>query len=271
MRGRAIAMGAAAVLSLVLAQGARAAGHDDLIGIWMVQTGYRLLDKLMPEPQLTPAAEAWRQRRMAAQAKGYARQVPNMLCQGVGGPAMFQNQSPFEVFSGFGRITFVFENEYQVQPRTVYLNEKEQPPHIFPSYNGHSIGHWEGDVLVVDTVGYNGRSSHRGNWLGGIPRSDKAHTIERFSVSPDGKVLSDQITTIDPETFAVPWTTTLKFDRQPNDTERFEVTCEVDLDALNATDLKPLKDVDPEVARLIDPALHESDPALTISGANKKP
>jgi hypothetical protein len=112
-----------------------------------------------------------------------------MLCQGVGGPAMFQNQSPFGVFSGLGRILFVFENEYQVQPRTVYLNEAVQPPHIFPSYNGHSIGHWEGEVLVVDTVGFNGRSSHRGNWLGGIPRSDKAHVIERFSLSQDGKVL----------------------------------------------------------------------------------
>ncbi len=78
------------------------------------------------------------------------------------------------------------------------------------------------------------------------------------------------MTTIDPETFVTPWTTTLKFDRQPDDTERFEVTCEVDLDALKATNLEALKDADPEAARLLDPDQRDSDPALRISAAAKK-
>jgi hypothetical protein len=263
-------IGLGIALALVAAAGAHAAGHDDINGIWMVQNGYRLLDKLQPEPQLTPAAEAARRKRAEGNAKGYTRSVANMLCQGVGGPSLFQNQSPFEIFTGFGRVTIVFENEYQVQPRTIYLNEAVQPPHIFPSYNGHSIGRWDGDTLVVDTVAYIGRVSHRGNWLGQIPRSDKAHTVERFTVSPDGKTLTAQITTEDPETFVKPWTTTLKFDRQPETAERFEVTCEADLDALKATDLEGLKPYDPEIARLIDPALHESDPALRYAKQAKK-
>lgn len=255
----------------VVAPGSASAlsAKEAINGVWMAQPAYRIMNQLQPPPELTPAAAAARQKLLDAQAKGYTRAVSNMLCQGVGGPSQFQGGSPFNIFSGFGRILFVFETEWTNQPRTVYLNEKTQPANIFPSYNGHSIGHWEGETLVVDTVGYNGRQSHRGNWFGGIPRSEDAHTIEKFSLSPDGKVMTLEITTIDPKTFVKPWTTTVKFDRQPETEERFEVTCEVDLDAYNAQDLKALSEVDPEVKRLFDPDLRESDPALRIAAPKK--
>ena len=261
---------AAGLFSAVIgaAQAASAASAKDAInGVWMAQQSYRIMNQLTPPPELTPAAAAAKQKLLDAQAKGYTRAVSNMLCQGVGGPSQFQGGSPFNIYSGFGRILFVFETEWTNQPRTVYLTEKKQPENIFPSYNGHSIGHWEGETLVVDTVGYNGRQSHRGNWFGGIPRSEDAHTIEKFTLSPDGKVMTLEITTIDPKTFVKPWTTTVKFDRQPDTEERFEVTCEVDLDAYNAQDLKALAEVDPEVKRLLDPNQRESDPALRIAPA----
>ena len=269
--GVAGAAGAVLFSIAVVAPGAASAASakEAINGVWMAQTPYRIMNQLQPPPELTPTAAAARQKLLDAQAKGYTRAVSNMLCQGVGGPSQFQGGSPFNIFSGFGRILFVFETEWTNQPRTVYLNEKVQPPNIFPSYNGHSIGHWEGETLVVDTVGYNGRQSHRGNWFGGIPRSEDAHTIEKFSLSPDGKVMTLEITTIDPKTFVKPWTTTVKFDRQPDTDERFEVTCEVDLDAYNAQDLKALSEVDPEVKRLFDPDLRESDPALRIAAPKK--
>ena len=267
--GRVAAITVSVGLFCAVSNTAQAAAKDDINGVWMVQSAYTLMVKLPSQPELKPEAAAARQRLADANAKGYTRAVSNMLCQGVGGPSLFQSQSPFEIFSGFGRVTFIFETEWTNQPRTVYLNEAKQPDNIFPSYNGHSIGHWEGDTLVVDTVAFNGRNSHRGNWLGGIPRSDAAHLTERFSLSEGGKVLNLEITTVDPKVLEKPWTVLLKFDRMADTEERFEVTCETDLDALNATDMKALKDADPEVARLLDPTQRESDPALKIAAPKK--
>ncbi len=237
----------------------------DITGVWMVQEPYYLGAPLKPAPVLTPAALEQRRRRAAAAVKGYVRGVSNMMCQGGGGPALSQFRSPFEVMQGFGRISFIFETENFNQPRTVYLNEKAQPANIYPSENGHSIGHWEGRgahrTLVVDTVGFNGRSS----FPGGVRASEQAHIIERFSVSGDGKVLTDQILMTDPVSLADPWTLVLKFDRMPDTEERFEVTCEPDLDAIKTLDLESLKDVDPDVARLLNPDTRPTDPALKIA------
>lgn len=244
----------------------------DFSGVWVIQPQYRMGggSPLEPAPQLTEATAAAKQRMAAAGAKGYTRQVANMLCQHVGGPSLFQSASPFNIFSGFGRIVFVFETEWNNQPRTVYLNQSKHEENLLPSYNGESIGHWEGNVLVVDTIGFNGRHSHRGNWLGGVPRSEQAHLIERFSISDDGKVLTDEITTIDPVTLREPWTVTLKFDRMPDTEKRIQIECETDLDAFNSLDLQALKNADPEIARLLDPELRASDPALKYSTPGDK-
>ncbi|MEI9890433.1 MAG: hypothetical protein WDN45_07335 [Caulobacteraceae bacterium] len=98
--------------------------------------------------------------------------------------------------------------------------------------------------------------------------SEQAHIVERLSVSKDGKVLSDEITMTDPVSLAQPWTTTLKYDREADTEERFEVACEPDLDAIKSLDLNALKDADPEVARLIDPNTRPTDPALKIAKPN---
>ena len=254
----AVLAGCAAAAPAALAAGDP---HEAMNGVWMVQQAYYLGAKLSPQPELTPAAEAQRKRRAEASAKGYVRSVGNMLCQGGGGPSLFMIRSPFEVFSGFGRLTFIFETETFNQPRTVYLNEKTQPADIFPSANGHSIGHWEGGTLVVDTVGF----SDRGTLLGGVQHSDKAHVVERFTVSPDGKTLTDEVRMEDPVNLAKPWTVKLVFDREPNTEERFEVACDVDLDAFAQIDLKSLAGVDPEVDRLLDPDRRGTDPALKIA------
>ena len=69
----------------------------------------------------------------------------------------------------------------------------------------------------------------------------------------------------DPKNLAQPWTTTLKYDRMPPTEERFEVSCEPDLDAIKTLDMAALKDADPEVARLLDPDTRPTDPALKIA------
>ena len=266
---------AAALLTLAaacaLASGASAksakkaeAAPADITGVWMVQPPYYLGQPLKPAAVLTPAAQELRKKRAAATQAGYVRSISNMLCEGGGGPALSMIRSPFEVMQGFGRLTFIFETESFNQPRTVYLREKTQPHNIFPTENGHSIGHWEGKTLVVDTVGFSGRSS----FPGGVRASEKAHIVERFSLSKDGKVLSDELTMTDPVNLAQPWVTTLKYDREPDTEERFEVSCEPDLDAIKTLDFNALKDADPEIARLVDPNTRPTDPALKIAKPN---
>ena len=264
---KAVAGGVGAVApASVAARPVMARSPQSIDGVWVVRPQFYIGAKLSPPPDLTPEAAAQQKRRAMAVGKGYVRSVGNMLCEGGGGPSLFMIRSPFEVFSGFGRITFIFETETFNQPRTVYLNEKTQPGAVFPTFNGHSIGRWDGDTLVVDTVGFNGR----GALLGGVPGSDQAHVLERFSLSPDGKTLSDKVTMEDPKMLAKPWTVTLVFDRMADTEERFEVTCDVDLDAFKAVDLASLKDADPEVARLLDPDRRGADPALKIAKPDQK-
>ena len=106
---------------------------------------------------------------------------------------------------------------------------------------------------------------------GGIQRSEKAHIVERFTVSPDGEALTDEVRMEDPGVLAKPWTVTkLVFDRMADTEERFEVACDVDLDAFNTVNLKSLAGVDPEVDRLLDPARRGTDPALLIAKPEAK-
>lgn len=253
-----------AALAGVFAAGP-AQARPPIEGVWMVQEKYYLGKALLPRPELTPQAQAQARKHQDAQAKGYVRTVGNMLCLPSGGPQLFVIRSPFEIFEGFGRVTFIFETEGSNQPRTVYLNEKTQPDGIYPSFNGHSIGHWDGDALVVDTIGFNGR----GTVLANVPKSEKTHLTERFTWSSDGKVMTLSITTEDPVNLVKPWTTTLAFDRMGETEERFEVWCEPDLDAFKTVDLEAVKDADPEVARLLDPNERATDPALKIAAPGK--
>jgi hypothetical protein len=77
--------------------------------------------------------------------------------------------------------------------RTVHLNMAAHPASITPSRGGHSIGKWEGDTLVVDTVGF-----LPGSIAGTLPHSDKLHVVERFTLNPTTLELSRGIAVEDP-------------------------------------------------------------------------
>jgi hypothetical protein len=227
-------------------------------GVWVYRFGERGATPPGPRPEFVPAVAATLKARQAARPADYVRSAANMLCLPRGGPGLFTIRSPFTIMEGFGRIVFTFETEGSNQPRTIYMREKVQPENIYPSYNGHSIGHWEGNVLVVDTVGF----LDRGNFPGNVPTTGTSHLIERFSWSRDGKVMTNTLTVEDPATLTRPFTSQIIFDKMADTEERFEVWCEPDLDAFATLDLQKLKAADPDVARMLDPATRASDPAL---------
>src|SRR5437867_1480379 len=91
--------------------------------------------------------------------------------------------------------------------RIIYTDGRPHPADFESSYMGHSIGHWEGDTLVVDTVGFND-DSWLGGWAHGRAKytsihSEQEHVVERFS--RDGNTLTYEVTVEDPVMFTRPW------------------------------------------------------------------
>ena len=91
--------------------------------------------------------------------------------------------------------------------RTIHLDMDEHPENITPSRTGHSIGRWEGDTLVVDTIGF------EEGWLEatrqGVKHSDQMHTVERFNLSEDGQWLVMTYTINDPVALSAPYNSQL--------------------------------------------------------------
>jgi len=85
--------------------------------------------------------------------------------------------------------------------RTIYLDGREHPKNFTPSYYGHSIGHWEGDTLVVDTRGFN-----EGFWFdrSGLPHTEKLHMVERFTRT-DSKTMQYRVSIDDPGAYTRAW------------------------------------------------------------------
>ena len=98
---------------------------------------------------------------------------------------IYSTQGPFPIEIFQGRDLIVIKMEYFDVVRVIFLNEKTHPDNWPLSVTGHSIGHWEGDTLVVDTV----RISSSTFLNNGLDHSDNIHLLERFRVSPDGKEL----------------------------------------------------------------------------------
>ena len=105
--------------------------------------------------------------------------------------------------------------------RTIYTDGRSHPKNLQPTYYGHSIGWWEGDTLVVDTVGYN-----EGFWIdrGVAPHTDALHTIEKFTRTDSNSIRYD-LTIDDPGAYTKPWGGTMNL-RLERNTELFEYVCQ---------------------------------------------
>jgi hypothetical protein len=105
--------------------------------------------------------------------------------------------------------------------RIIYMDGRSHPEGLSPSYYGHSIGHWEGDALVVDTVGFNERF-----WMDreGMPHTDRLHLVERFT-RMDRDYLIYEVTVDDPGAYSDTWSGGF-YMRWSSDTELFEYICQ---------------------------------------------
>jgi hypothetical protein len=165
---------------------------------------------VIPEAPLNDAARA----EMAARRLHLQRNPPTELtggaaCMPGGFPGMMNPVFPIEVLQSPGQVTIIAEAYAQV--RRIYLNVKQiAVEDAEPLFWGHSVGHWEGNTLVVNTIGL--KESVR---IGGVPHSPQMRIDERITVT-SADTWEDQITVTDPAYLTGPWTWTYRYNRKPD-------------------------------------------------------
>jgi hypothetical protein len=151
-------------------------------------------------------------------ASGFPRD-PTARCLPPGMPRIMSSPYPWEFVVERTRVTML--KEYMSQVRRIYIDGRGHPPDVDPSFNGHSIGHWEGDVLVIDTVGLRDDTPYDRT---GAPHSDQLHVVERMrKIGPD--LIENILYLEDPVAFTKPWTVRRTYKRMPG-WEISEYVCE---------------------------------------------
>jgi hypothetical protein len=145
---------------------------------------------------------------------------PEGFCLPPGGPRSMGTPYPVQFIRENDRMVLIFEGGGHVW-REIHMDGREHPKDINPTYFGDSIGHWEGDTLVVDTIGFNEKF-----WLTreGIPLTEHLHLTERFTRT-DYNTLKYEATLDDPGAYSKPWTGGWLINWQPNE-ELYEYVCQ---------------------------------------------
>jgi hypothetical protein len=154
--------------------------------------------------KLTPPTDAKSKTFVAARARGENLQSAVANCIPPGLLGIMAQPYPIEFLFTPGKVTIAIETHSQM--RRIFTDGRPHPDDPDPAWHGHSIGRWEGDTLVADTVALDPMvplDDQTG--LLGVGLSQKAHVVERIRMVDDGHL---RITTTvdDPENFLEPWT-----------------------------------------------------------------
>jgi hypothetical protein len=221
------ALAAAALVTTLAAGAAGPAGAQakaGLTGLWLLdQKVYDSQEDRNPplKPELKAAADATRK---ATRDGGVVLSENGRKCLPIGMPGFVTNEFALKFLETPGEVTVLSENS--TLPRTIYLNRKINVTDQDPSWNGHSIGHWEGKTLVVDTIGLNDRTSHITGARG--LTSLNTHITERYHLENGGKTLVNAMTFDDSKLLTKPFTVHYSYHRADRGAELWEYVCEAD-------------------------------------------
>ena len=160
--------------------------------------GVKSADQHVDVPFLPWTLQTYNQR-----VESLSKDDPEAKCLPVGVPRFMFDPYPFQVIQTRNQVLFVFEGDNYLW-RIVTIDPKgTHPRNLKPTWLGDAVGHYEGDTLVVDIIGFNGLA-----WLdqAGHATSDKLHLIERYTRT-DSITLKYEVTIDDPDAYAKPWTT----------------------------------------------------------------
>lgn len=213
--------GFAGLLSVLLISAVSAEGN--ISGIWWATTYSPKIQILEGgDPPLSPAGTVEYAKNQAGLRNGTLVDMARKVCAPDGVPRVLETPYPFEIFQvPKGQITMIHELNHQL--RVIALDKplrKYEDLVPFETYNGHSVGHWEGDTLVIETNGFNQDTFLDST---GLPHSDKLVTTERirrFNTSQ----LEDVITIHDPTMYTKDWQARFAYE-QRNDIRLQDYSC----------------------------------------------
>ena len=199
----------------------------DISGVWNAASGvYEFASFSKDDPPMTPRGWALFHAAKPSQGpQGVKLSETNdrvYKCAPPGMPYIYLQLFPMQIVQTPKEVIELFEYDHTV--RYIYTDGRHHPAALKASYNGHSIGHWEGDTLVVDTMGLNGK-----NWLDrmGRPESAEMHIVERIR-RVDDKTLQVDFRFDDPKNYTKPWTAQIRFQLH-SDWDILEHVCEDNL------------------------------------------
>ncbi len=214
-------MNARSLMVLFLALPVVFAQPPDLSGVWSPAGGRGGAppQPMLLKPTYKQTYDAKRAKEREAAAKGEQLAAAG-LCEPYGMPSMMQVAIyPMEIIQRPEQVTIIGEAFSEV--RRIYIGKKQLSlDDVDPGYYGHSVGHWDGDTLVVDTIGI--KESVRGYQE--MPHSEQMRIGERIRKT-GANTLQDQITIDDPVVLEKPYTYTLNYKFVPN-YEMVEFVCE---------------------------------------------
>ncbi len=196
-------------------------GKPDFSGIWKASTT-KYLENLgaggVQIPMLPWAEKVYKER-----LENEARDRPSGRCLPHSVTDFDAHFAPKKLIQTPGLLAMLFESYHSY--RQILTDGRPLPEEREPAWFGYSVGKWEGDTLLVNTVGINEKT-----WLddSGHPHSDALHIIERFR-RPDFGHMEVQVTIDDPKAYAKPWTVAIPWEFVP-DTELLDWVCENEKD-----------------------------------------
>ncbi|HEY2383571.1 MAG TPA: hypothetical protein VGK48_20545 [Terriglobia bacterium] len=195
-------------------------GHVDLSGFWMpadnVKHLLNLAADMKPEDiPLTPGAKALYQDRIDTNGKDH----PGVHCLPSGIPEKENIPDGLKLVHAPDLLIFLYES--RTIYRQVFTDGRSLPKDAEPTWMGYSVGRWEGDTLVIETIGQNGKT-----WLDmrGLPGTESLRVVERFTRPAIGTINID-VTIDDPMAYTKPWSAKLSWKLIP-DTDLIESICE---------------------------------------------
>jgi hypothetical protein len=190
-------------LAMLSAGAASAQQHPDLSGYWELR--YDSFN--VPQASVTPGTLAG----AAAQIRHDIEAV--RWCDLVGMPAIMGDRAPIDLRQSASVIGIVAKT--QSSERYIYLDGRKHPEkdELDSTTNGHSIGQWEGETLLVDTIGFNDRGVTR--LPGGGVRTSNSHLSERYRLMGNGQRLDVTFTWEDADVFTKPHSYEFRYYRIP--------------------------------------------------------
>ena len=206
----------------------------DLSGFWEIRDlpGYRQARNMPGAISLTPEGQAFTQKAAADRQRQTSDPnvrvivpTPSRYCEPMGMPFIMGQSPPIDIVQTKDE-TLIFSEQHG-SPRHIYTDGRSFPPEgeLQNTTNGNSIGHWEGDTFVVETVGFDDQFGMR-NLPGGVLINPKTHLEERFHLIDDGKLLSYEATYTDPNLYAKPASTRWFYFREGPDAFAIDETCD---------------------------------------------